>query len=94
VVEAGSALVGETGTAMQDIVDQVRRVSQMMQAISAAANEQRSDITQGGAAIAKLDQMTQQNAALVEQSAAAASSLKDQAEHLAQTVGQFKVGLS
>ena len=92
-VDAGSALVNETGAAMQDIVDQVRRVSQMMQEISAAANEQRSGITQVGAAIGNLDQMTQQNAALVEQSAAAASSLKDQAEHLAHTVGQFKVGM-
>jgi methyl-accepting chemotaxis protein len=91
-VEAGSALVGRTGEAMQDIVQNVRRVSQMMQEIATAASEQRSGISQVGSAIGNLDQMTQQNAALVEESAAAASSLQDQAERLAQTVGQFRIG--
>ena len=93
-VHAGSGLVGETGQAMQDIVTQVGQVAEMMGAISTSATEQRAGITQVGEAINNLDRMTQQNAALVEQSAAAASSLKDQAAHLAHTVAQFKVEAS
>jgi len=91
-VEAGSGLVNDAGQSMQEIVANVGRVAQLMQEISTAATEQRAGIAQVGTAINNLDQMTQQNAALVEESAAAASSLKDQAEHLAQTVAQFKVG--
>jgi len=91
-VEAGSALVGRTGEVMQEIVQNVRRVSQMMQEIATASSEQQSGIEQVGMAIGNLDQMTQQNAALVEESAAAASSLQDQAERLARTVGQFRIG--
>ncbi|HAU57809.1 MAG TPA: chemotaxis protein [Comamonadaceae bacterium] len=91
-VDAGSGLVHDAGQSMQEIVANVGRVAQLMQEISTAATEQRAGIAQVGTAINNLDQMTQQNAALVEESAAAASSLKDQAEHLAQTVAQFKVG--
>ncbi|MBT9550533.1 MAG: HAMP domain-containing protein [Hydrogenophaga sp.] len=91
-VEAGSALVGRTGAVMEEIVQNVQRVSQMMQAVAAAASEQRSGIAQVGSAISNLDQMTQQNAALVEESAAAASGLQDQAERLSRTVGQFRIG--
>jgi methyl-accepting chemotaxis protein len=91
-VEAGSALVGRTGEVMQEIVQNVRRVSQMMQEIATASSQQRSGIEQVGMAIGNLDQMTQQNAALVEESAAAASGLQDQAERLARTVGQFRIG--
>ncbi len=91
-VEAGSGLVNDAGQSMQEIVSNVGRVAQLMQEISTAATEQRAGIAQVGDAINNLDRMTQQNAALVEESAAAASSLKDQAEHLAQTVAQFKVG--
>ena len=90
-VEAGSALVTRTGEAMQTIVQQVRQVSHMMQDIATAAAEQRTGIAQVGSAVSSLDQMTQQNAALVEQSAAAASGLKDQAERLTATVGQFRI---
>ena len=90
-VEAGSALVTRTGEAMQNIVEQVRQVSHMMQDIATAAAEQRTGIAQVGSAVSSLDQMTQQNAALVEQSAAAASGLKDQAERLTATVGQFRI---
>jgi len=90
-VEAGSALVGRTGAVMEEIVQNVQRVSQMIQAVAASASEQRSGIAQVGSAISNLDQMTQQNAALVEESAAAASSLQDQAERLARTVGQFRI---
>jgi methyl-accepting chemotaxis protein len=60
--------------------------------VAAAASEQRSGIAQVGSAISNLDQMTQQNAALVEESAAAASGLQDQAERLSRTVGQFRIG--
>src|SRR3990167_6219477 len=91
-VDAGSGLVHDAGQSMQEIVANVGRVAQLMQEISTAATEQRAGIAQVGTAIHNLDQMTQQNAALVEESAAAASSLKDQAEPLAQTVAQFKVG--
>ena len=91
-VEAGAGLVSQTGEAMRDIVANVEKVAQMMHDIAAAANEQKAGITQVSDAVTNLDQMTQQNAALVEQSAAAASSLKDQAQHLAQTVAQFKLG--
>jgi methyl-accepting chemotaxis protein len=90
-VEAGSALVTRTGEAMRDIVDQVRKVSNVMQDIATAASEQRSGIAQVGAAVSNLDQMTQQNAALVEESAAAASGLKEQAERLTATVNRFRV---
>ncbi len=90
-VEAGSALVTRTGEAMQNIVQQVRQVSHMMQEIATAAAEQRTGIAQVGTAVSSLDQMTQQNAALVEESAAAASGLKDQAERLTATVGQFRI---
>ncbi|GAB3193354.1 methyl-accepting chemotaxis protein [Hydrogenophaga aquatica] len=91
-VEAGATLVAQTGDAMREIVTNVEKVAQMMHDIAAAAHEQKTGITQVGDAVTNLDQMTQQNAALVEQSAAAASSLKDQARHLAQTVAQFKLG--
>ncbi|MDP2264017.1 MAG: methyl-accepting chemotaxis protein [Hydrogenophaga sp.] len=91
-VDAGSVLVGRTGEVMQEIVQNVRRVSHMMQEIASASSEQRSGIEQVGSAIGNLDQMTQQNAALVEQSAAAASGLQEQAERLARTVGQFRIG--
>jgi methyl-accepting chemotaxis protein len=90
-VESGSTLVGQTGDVMRDIVNNVQRVAQMMHDIAVAANEQRQGISQISDAVTNLDQMTQQNAALVEQSAAAATSLSEQAHSLAATVGQFKI---
>ncbi len=90
-VEAGSGLVHQTGEAMSDIVNQVQRVAQMMQDIALTTQEQTQGISQVGSAVMNLDQMTQQNAALVEQSAAAAASLSEQANHLAATVAQFKI---
>ncbi len=90
-VEAGSGLVHQTGEAMSDIVNQVQRVAQMMQDIALTTQEQTQGISQVGGAVMNLDQMTQQNAALVEQSAAAATSLSEQANHLAATVAQFKI---
>ena len=89
-VEAGTQTVQEAGRTMQEIVGQVTRVSAMMAEISSATREQRSGISQVGQAVAHLDQLTQQNAALVEQSAAASGSLQQQAERLAEAVSVFR----
>jgi methyl-accepting chemotaxis protein len=75
---------------MDEIVASVRRVSDLLGEITSAASEQRSGIDQINTAVVQLDQMTQQNAALVEQSAAAAESLKDQAHRLTAVVGSFR----
>ncbi|NCT85631.1 MAG: HAMP domain-containing protein [Comamonadaceae bacterium] len=90
-VEAGAADVTEAGQAMDEIVAGVRRVTDLMGEIAAAAMEQRDGIAQVNQAVANLDQMTQQNAALVEESTAASSSLSDQARHLADVVAVFKL---
>jgi methyl-accepting chemotaxis protein len=90
-VENGSKLVEEAGHSMNEIVVQVKRVNDLIGEISAASTEQSTGIGQIGEAVAQLDQVTQQNAALVEESAAAAESLKHQAASLAQTVAVFKV---
>jgi len=91
-VESGSRQVTAAGQTMQDIVDQVKRVADLIGEITSATLEQDSGIGQVNAAVAQLDQMTQQNAALVEQSAAAAESLKEQAARLAQAIAIFKLG--
>ena len=90
-VESGLRLVQTTGGTMDEIVASVKRVSDIIGEITAAAAEQSQGITEVNTAISELDQMTQQNAALVEQSAAAAESLKSQAQNLAQAVAVFKV---
>lgn len=90
-VENGSKLVDEAGKSMSGIVAQVQQVNDLIAEISAASLEQSSGIGQISDAVAQLDQVTQQNAALVEESAAAADSLKHQAAQLAQTVSVFKV---
>jgi methyl-accepting chemotaxis protein len=90
-VEDGSSLVAQAGETMNEIVGSVQRVTDIMGEITAAATEQADGIAQVNAAVAQLDQMTQQNAALVEQSAAAASSMKDQAHRLAGVVSAFKL---
>ena len=90
-VQAGSKLVDDAGRSMTDIVGQVRRVTDLIAEISAASVEQTQGIAQVGDAIGQLDQATQQNAALVEQSAAAAESLKQQAARLTEVVGVFKL---
>ncbi|HSI49329.1 MAG TPA: methyl-accepting chemotaxis protein [Ideonella sp.] len=91
-VETGSRLVGDAGTQMDDIVAQVRRVADLIGEISAAAREQNDGISQVNTAVTQLDRVTQQNAALVEQSAAAADSLKQQAAKLVTLVGTFRLG--
>ncbi|HUD31646.1 MAG TPA: methyl-accepting chemotaxis protein, partial [Variovorax sp.] len=90
-VDAGATLVTEAGDTIRDTVESARRVSQMIREITAAAGEQSLGIGQVNDAVAMLDQMTQQNAALVEQSAAAAQSLRDQAGQLAGTVRRFRL---
>ncbi|HUG22682.1 methyl-accepting chemotaxis protein [Piscinibacter sp.] len=91
-VEAGSKLVGTAGSTMDDIVAQVRSVTAMISEISAATLEQTGGIGQVSDAVTQLDQVTQQNAALVEESAAAAESLKHQATQLVDAVAVFKLG--
>ena len=91
-VDGGVRHVQGTGNTMQDIVASVQRVGDIIGEISAAASEQSSGIGQVGQAVGEIDRMTQQNAALVEQSAAAAESLREQAQRLAQVVQQFRLG--
>ena len=90
-VEAGTRLVDDAGSTMADIVSQVKRVADLIGEISAATSEQSSGIGQVGEAVTQLDQVTQQNAALVEESAAAADSLNQQASRLVQAVSVFKL---
>ncbi|MBV8035930.1 methyl-accepting chemotaxis protein [Roseateles sp.] len=90
-VEQGSGLVDAAGRTMSEILAQVRRVSDLMGEIGAASNEQSQGIGQVGDAIMQLDQVTQQNAALVEESAAAADSLNQQARLLTEAVSVFRV---
>ena len=88
-VENGARLVDHAGQAMGEIVTQVRRVTDLIGEISSSTMEQSSGIGQVNIAVSQLDQMTQQNAALVEQSAAAAGSLKGQAGRLVEAVAVF-----
>ena len=90
-VEAGSQLVRDAGATMTEIVASVQRVSDIIGEISASTVEQSQGIGNVNGSVAQLDQMTQQNAALVEESAAAAESLSDQARKLTALVGHFKV---
>ncbi|AVO40927.1 methyl-accepting chemotaxis protein [Simplicispira suum] len=89
--EAGARQVQNAGATMEEIVGSVQRVGDIIGEITAAASEQSDGIGQVNIAVSQLDQMTQQNAALVEQSAAAAQSLRDQAERLAGAVQVFKL---
>ncbi|MCV2365802.1 methyl-accepting chemotaxis protein [Paucibacter sp. DJ1R-11] len=90
-VEAGSRLVGSAGNSMQDIRDQVARVVQLINELGQASQAQSRDIVHINSAVAQLDESTQQNAALVEQSAAAAESLSQQARILVEAVSAFKL---
>src|SRR5437868_860699 len=91
-VESGARLVADAGKTMQEIVGSVQRVTDIIGEITAASTEQSDGIGQVNTAVVQLDQMTQQNAALVEESAAAAESLKQQANSLAQVVSVFRLG--
>ena len=90
-VEAGSRLVADAGATMNEIVGSVQRVTDIIGEITAASSEQSDGIGQINVAVTQLDQMTQQNAALVEESAAAAESLREQAHKLAEVVSIFRV---
>jgi methyl-accepting chemotaxis protein len=90
-VESGSKLVADAGKTMQEIVSSVQRVTDIIGEITAAATEQSDGIGQINSSVTQLDQMTQQNAALVEESAAAAESLKDQTARLSQAVSVFRL---
>jgi methyl-accepting chemotaxis protein len=91
-VEQGTVLVDEAGTTMTEVVNSIRKVSDLVGEISSASNEQSAGVAQIGEAVTQMDQATQQNAALVEEMAAAATSLKSQAGELVQTVAVFKLG--
>ncbi|CAL75696.1 Putative methyl-accepting chemotaxis protein (MCP) with multiple PAS domains [Bradyrhizobium sp. ORS 278] len=88
-VESGSRLVDTAGKTMEEIVQSVKRVTDIMAEISAASQEQRGGIEQVNNAVTQMDKVTQQNAALVEEAAAAAKSMEEQTETMAEMVGRF-----
>ncbi|HEY9317248.1 MAG TPA: methyl-accepting chemotaxis protein, partial [Achromobacter sp.] len=90
-VGAGSQQVERAGATMQEIVASVKRVTDIMGEISAASEEQSSGIDQVNRAVSQMDEVTQQNAALVEEAAAAAGSLQEQSQRLAEAVAVFKI---
>jgi methyl-accepting chemotaxis protein len=90
-VETGSLLVHDAGVSMTEIVKQVKRVNDLISEITSASQEQSSGILQVNEAVTQMDKVTQQNAALVEESAAAAASLETQARSLSTAVGVFKL---
>jgi methyl-accepting chemotaxis protein len=90
-VDSGVSLVDQAGTTMKDVVEAIHRVSSIVREISEASREQSAGVSQVGEAVTQMDQTTQQNAALVEESAAAAFSLSSQAERLVQAVGVFRL---
>ena len=90
-VEIGTKLVDQAGSTMNEIVESVRRVTDVMSEITAASQEQMQGIDQVSVAISQMDTVTQQNAALVEEAAAAAATMQDQAENLSQVVSIFKL---
>jgi methyl-accepting chemotaxis protein len=91
-VEQGSGLVDSAGSTMAELVQAIQRVTEVMAQISLASSEQSSGVAQVGQAVTQMDHTTQQNAALVEQSAAAAESLKVQARQLVEAVSVFRLG--
>jgi len=90
-VEQGTTLVDQAGVTMTEVVNSIKRVTDIMGEISSASAEQSAGVSQVGDAVSQMDQVTQQNAALVEESAAAAESLKGQALQLVQIVSVFKL---
>ena len=91
-VEAGAAQVDQAGSTMTEVVKSIQQVADLMGQISSASAEQSAGVGQVGEAITQMDQVTQQNAALVEEMAAAANSLQTQAQDLVQTVAVFQLG--
>jgi methyl-accepting chemotaxis protein len=93
-VELGSQLVDKAGSTMTEVVTSIRRVTDIVGEISAASTEQSQGVAQVGEAVTQMDQTTQQNAALVEESAAAADSLRKQAQDLVDAVSVFRLSAS
>jgi methyl-accepting chemotaxis protein len=91
-VEQGTVLVDQAGMTMNEVVNSIKRVTDIMGEISSASTEQSEGVSQVGEAVTQMDRVTQQNAALVEESAAAAESLRDQAQQLVGVVAVFKIG--
>jgi methyl-accepting chemotaxis protein len=90
-VDAGSKLVDQAGSTMSGLVTSVRQVAAIMNEITSASDEQTAGIRNVGSAISQMDEMTQQNAGLVEEAAASAESMREQANALAQAVAVFKL---
>ena len=90
-IESGNLLVGKSGATMKEIVIAIKRVNDIMAEIAAASGEQSSGIEEVSIAVSQMDEMTQQNAALVEEAAAAAESLQSQADQLTQRVAMFRL---
>lgn len=90
-IENGNTLVGKSGDTMKEIVSAIKRVNDIMAEIAAASTEQSSGIDAVSTAVSQMDEMTQQNAALVEEAAAAAESLQSQADQMTQRVAQFRL---
>jgi methyl-accepting chemotaxis protein len=90
-VNNGTSLVRNAGSTMQDIVEHITRVTDVLEEINAATSEQSDGIKQVNIAVAELDRMTQENAAMVEESTTAAEQLKEQADHLTGTISSFKL---
>ena len=90
-IEKGTALVDQAGSTMQEVVGSIRRVNEIMGEISEASSEQAQGVAQVGTAVVQMDRTTQQNAAMVEEMAAAAASLQSQAQELVQAVSVFKL---
>jgi methyl-accepting chemotaxis protein len=91
-VERGVGLVGETGKALALIVEQVVRLNGLVMSIATSAQEQSLGLQEVNTAVNQMDQVTQQNAAMVEQATAASHSMAHEAEGLARLVGQFRIG--
>ena len=90
-VAQGSDVVQRAGASIEDIVQSTRRVNELLDQIATGAREQSQGLSQVGSAIQELDRMTQQNAALVEQTSAASDAMREQARHLAARVAQFRL---
>src|SRR5690606_7609035 len=91
-VEQGVDLVGQTGTALEKIVVQVPEITGLVTEIAASAREQSTGLGEVNAAVNQMDQVTQQNAAMVEQSTAASHNLAQEADELARLVSKFRLG--
>jgi methyl-accepting chemotaxis protein len=91
-VDSGSRMVDQAGATMQEVVDSIRRVADIMNEITVASQEQSTGIEQIHQAVSQMDQVTQQNAAMVEEAAGASSSLQEQAAGLARLVSVFRIG--